>query len=109
MKTSGNKVGYIPGAGDKVPDAFAKMGYEVTMLSPKDITTDNLKQFDAIVTGVRAYDIYKWLNDDYDILMNYVKDGGVLLAQYNRNNNIGSLESENRTISFYHFAQQDYR
>ena len=51
------------------------MGYEVTMLSPKDITPDNLKQFDAIVTGVRAYNIYNWLNDDYDILMNYVKRG----------------------------------
>ncbi len=92
LKTSGKKVGYIPGAGDKVPGALQKMGYEVTMLSSKDVTTDNLKQFDAIVTGVRAYDINKWLYDDYDILMNYVKEGGVLLAQYNRDNNIGPLK-----------------
>ncbi|HSN09772.1 MAG TPA: PIG-L family deacetylase [Hanamia sp.] len=92
LKTSGQKVGYIPGAGDKVADALQKMGYEVTMLSPKDITADNLKQFDAIVAGVRAYDIHKWLYDDYDILMNYVKEGGVLLAQYNRDNNIGPLK-----------------
>ena len=92
LKTSGKKVGYIPGAGDKVPDALQKMGYEVTMLSPKDITADNLKQFDAIVAGVRAYDIHKWLYDDYGILMNYVKEGGVLLAQYNRDNNIGPLK-----------------
>jgi LmbE family N-acetylglucosaminyl deacetylase len=92
LKTSGKKVGYIPGAGDKVPDALQKMGYEVTMLSPKDITADNLKQFDAIVAGVRAYDIHKWLYDDYGILMNYVKEGGVLLAQYNRDNNIGALK-----------------
>jgi LmbE family N-acetylglucosaminyl deacetylase len=94
LKISGKKVGYIPGAGDKVPDALRKMGYEVTMLSPKDITGNNLKQFDAIVTGVRAYNIYEWLNDSYNTLMNYVKDGGVLLVQYNTNNNIGRLKAK---------------
>ena len=94
LKTSGKKIGYIPGAGDKVADALQKMGYEVTILSAKDITPQNLKQYDAIVTGVRAYNIYQWLNDDHDILMNYVKDGGVLLVQYNTNNNIGPLKAK---------------
>ena len=94
LKTSGKKIGYIPGAGDKVPDALQKMGYEVTMLSPKDITASNLKKYDAIVTGVRAYNIYQWLNDSYNTLMNYVKEGGVLLVQYNTNNNIGPLKAK---------------
>jgi LmbE family N-acetylglucosaminyl deacetylase len=94
LKISGKKVGYIPGAGDKVPDALKKMGYEVTILSPKDITENNLKQFDAIVTGVRAYNIYEWLNDSYNTLMNYVKNGGVLLVQYNTNNNIGPVKAK---------------
>jgi LmbE family N-acetylglucosaminyl deacetylase len=94
LKISGKKVGYIPGAGDKVPDALTKMGYQVTMLSAKDITANNLKQFDAIVTGVRAYNIYEWLNDSYNTLMNYVKDGGVLLVQYNTNNNIGPVKAK---------------
>lgn len=94
LKISGKKVGYIPGAGDKVPDALRKMGYEVTILSPKDITVKNLKQFDAIVTGVRAYNIYEWLNDAYTTLMNYIKDGGVLLVQYNTNNNIGPVKAK---------------
>lgn len=94
LKISGKKVGYIPGAGDKVPDALRKMGYEVTMLSSKDITENTLRQFDAIVTGVRAYNIYEWLNDSYNTLMNYVKDGGVLLVQYNTNNNIGRLKAK---------------
>lgn len=94
LKISGKKVGYIPGAGDKVPDALTKMGYQVTMLSAKDITPNNLKQFDAIVTGVRAYNIYEWLNDSYNTLMNYVKDGGVLLVQYNTNNNIGPVKAK---------------
>lgn len=94
LKTSGKKIGYIPGAGDKVPDALQKMGYEVTILSAKDITENNLKQFDAVVTGVRAYNIYAWLNNSYDALMNYVKNGGVLLVQYNTNNNIGPVKAK---------------
>ncbi|HEY5391128.1 MAG TPA: PIG-L family deacetylase, partial [Hanamia sp.] len=94
LKTSGKKIGYIPGAGDKVPDALQKMGYEVTILSAKDITENNLKQFDAVVTGVRAYNIYEWLNNSYDALMNYVKNGGVLLVQYNTNNNIGPVKAK---------------
>ncbi len=94
LKISGKKVGYIPGAGDKVPDALVKMGYDVTMLSQKDITPNNLKQFDAIVTGVRAYNIYEWLNDSYNTLINYVKYGGVLLVQYNTNNNIGPVKAK---------------
>ena len=94
LKTSGKKIGYIPGAGDKVPDALQKMGYEVTILSATDITQNNLKQFDAVVTGVRAYNIYEWLNDSYDALMNYVKNGGVLLVQYNTNNNIGPVKAK---------------
>ena len=94
LKISGKKVGYIAGAGDKVPDALQKMGYEVTILSAKDIYENNLKQFDAIVTGVRAYNIYEWLNDSYSALMNYVKQGGVLLVQYNTNNNIGPIKAK---------------
>ena len=94
LKISGKKVGYIPGAGDKVPDALQKMGYEVTLLSTKDITANNLKQFDAIVTGVRAYNIFDWLNNAYDVLMNYIKEGGVLLVQYNTNNNIGPVKAK---------------
>ena len=94
LKISGKKVGYILGAGDKVPEALQKMGYEVAILSPKDITANNLKQYDAIVTGVRAYNIFQWLNDAYNTLMNYVKDGGVLLVQYNTNNNIGPIKAK---------------
>ena len=44
LKTAGKRVGYIPGAGDKIPEALQKMGYEVTSLSQKDITANNLRQ-----------------------------------------------------------------
>lgn len=94
VKIAGKKVGYIPGAGDKVPDALQKMGYEITTLFREDMSPDFLSQFDAIVTGVRAYNIHTWLNGAYDALMNYVKEGGVLLVQYNTNNNIGPIKAK---------------
>ncbi|MFS8082536.1 MAG: PIG-L family deacetylase [Ginsengibacter sp.] len=94
LKIGGKRIGYIPGAGDKVPDALSQMGYNVTVLNQNDITSLNLKNFDAIVTGVRAYNIFEWLNDAYPVLMNYVKEGGVLLVQYNTNNNIGPVKAK---------------
>ena len=94
LSVAGKKAGYIPGAGDKIPEALHKMGYEVVTLSSKDITNANLAGLDVIITGVRAYNIHTWLNDSHEVLMNYVKEGGVLLVQYNTNNNIGPLKAK---------------
>lgn len=94
LKISGKTAGYIPGAGDKIPDALKQLGYSVTSLGPNDFTSTNLKKFDVIVTGVRAYNIHNWLNDVYSTLMEYVKGGGVLFVQYNTNNNIGPVKAK---------------
>lgn len=94
LKTSGNTVGYIPGAGDKIPEALEQMGYTVTILRETDITPSNLKQFDAVVTGVRAYNTNDWMSNVYDALMQYVKEGGVLLVQYNTSNFISNIKSK---------------
>jgi hypothetical protein len=101
IKTLGKTIGYIPGAGDRVPQALEQIGYRVTMLKEADITVANLKQFDAIVTGVRAYNINEWMNNVYDELMQYVKDGGVLVTQYNTSNQIGPVKAK---ISPYPFV-----
>ncbi|MFZ1453974.1 MAG: PIG-L family deacetylase, partial [Ferruginibacter sp.] len=100
LKTEGNFVGYIPGAGDKVPEALLAMGYKVITLQEADIKASNLKQFDAIVTGVRAYNTNEWMNNVYSELMDYVKEGGVLLVQYNTSNQIGPVKAK---ISPYPF------
>ncbi|MBA2561843.1 MAG: PIG-L family deacetylase, partial [Chitinophagaceae bacterium] len=94
LKIAGNKIGYIAGAGDKVPEALQQMGYGVTMLKETDLTESNLKQFDAIVTGVRAYNVHEWLSNSYDVLMAYIKNGGVLLVQYNTNSNAGPMKAK---------------
>ena len=85
LKIIGKNIGYINGAGDKVPEALELMGFTVTQLNEKDITTESLKKFDAVITGVRSYNVHEWLNANYDVLMNYIKGGGNLIVQYNVN------------------------
>lgn len=89
IKIIGKKIGYIVGAGDKVPDALEAMGYDVTFLSEKDITDENLKQYDAIITGIRAYNLYEYLSNKNDVLMRYVKNGGNMIVQYMKSNQVG--------------------
>jgi len=94
IKTVGKKIGYIEGAGDKVTIALQQMGYEVTILKQRDINSYNLKQFDAILTGVRAYNVNDFMAEKYDVLMNYVKEGGNLIVQYNTINFISNVRAK---------------
>ncbi|MCR6720872.1 MAG: hypothetical protein NVV59_11390 [Chitinophagaceae bacterium] len=94
------KIGYIAGAGDKVPQALELMGYEVVLLGDKELSRNHLSQFDAIVTGVRAYNTNDWMNDHYNKLMQYVQEGGRLIVQYNTSSNIGPVRAR---IAPYHF------
>ncbi len=89
IKIVGKKIGYIVGAGDKVPQALEQMGYEVKILNEADLNIETLKQFDAIVTGIRAYNIYEYLTNRNDVLMQYVQQGGNLIVQYLKSNQVG--------------------
>ncbi len=86
IKTEGKKIGYIVGAGDKVPQALEQLGYEVKILNEADITDDNLKQFDAVITGIRASNIFEFLTAKNDVLNKYVENGGNVIAQYIKSN-----------------------
>jgi LmbE family N-acetylglucosaminyl deacetylase len=88
VKTAGKRIGYIDGAGDKVREALEQMGYEVTLLNERDVNPDNCRQFDAILTGVRAYNVHPWLTEKFDVLMDYVHQGGNLIVQYNTGSNM---------------------
>ncbi|MBS1608355.1 MAG: PIG-L family deacetylase [Bacteroidetes bacterium] len=94
LKTYGKKIGYIVGAGDKIPEALEQMGYEVTILGDKELSKNNIAQFDAIIAGVRAYNTDEWLNNHYDALMKYVNDGGNLIVQYNTSTQIGPIRAK---------------
>lgn len=79
----GNNIGYIEGAGDVVPESLRQIGYNVTIIKPEQISPENLSQFDAIVVGVRAYNIVDELKFKQKHLLNFVKEGGNLVIQYN--------------------------
>ncbi|WP_461449384.1 PIG-L family deacetylase [Mucilaginibacter sp.] len=89
LKTAGKKIGYIAGAGDMVPDALRQVGYDVHMLTESEIMNSDLSVYDAIITGVRAFNVDERIPFEQPKLMEYVKNGGNLVVQYN--NNVGVL------------------
>jgi hypothetical protein len=94
-------VAYIEGAGDDVPACLKQIGYHVTILTDELLTSENLSKYNAIITGVRAYNTNKRLQANYQKLMDYVKNGGNLIVQYNTNNQLGSVTAK---IGPYPFA-----
>lgn len=84
VKNLARKVGYIMGAGDEVPEALQQLGCEVSLLSAEDLSVGNLGQYDAIVTGVRAYNTRADLRANVKrIYDEYVAKGGTYIVQYN--------------------------
>lgn len=94
LKKTRNKLAYIPGAGDDVPAALRQAGYDVTMLSDEVLAdkTASLKQYAAIVVGVRAYNTNPRLAAHHPRLMEYVAGGGNMIVQYNTNNRLSQVQ-----------------
>lgn len=88
LATRGKKVGYLPGAGDTVADSIRQMGYDVTLLNGDDLTTNKLKDFDAVVIGVRAFNVRTDLVSHLPALFDFIETGGNLIEQYNRPNGL---------------------
>ena len=84
INTLSKNVGYVMGAGDEVPGALRQMGCDVTLLTPADLSHGDLSRFDAIVTGVRAWNVRPDLRANYQRLLDYANNGGTLIVQYNR-------------------------
>jgi len=89
----GNRLGYIKGAGDKVPEGLKQMGYQVDFLTEKDLTAANLKQYDVVMTGVRAYNTNEYWENAYPEIMKYIENGGNYVVQYNTASFLGPMKS----------------
>lgn len=85
LKFAGKRIGYIAGAGDMIPESLKQIGYEVVNLSEQQVLNTDLASFDAIITGVRLYNINEQIGSMQSKLMKYVENGGNLLVQYNVN------------------------
>ena len=83
LATRGRHVGYLPGAGDDVAVALEQMGYEVTPLTGADLTPERLRGLDAVVIGIRAFNVRTDLGERLPALFAYVEAGGTVVAQYN--------------------------
>ena len=83
LKIAGKNIGYLPGAGDAIPEVMTNIGFTVTTLDKSMIATGDLSKFDAIVVGIRAYNTNADMPNIQPRFMEYVKAGGTLVIQYN--------------------------
>jgi LmbE family N-acetylglucosaminyl deacetylase len=93
LKITGTNIGYIPGAGDEVANCLKQIGYTVTELTNIKIANEDLSKYNAIVTGIRAYNTNEELSLYHSKLMEYVNNGGNFIVQYNTNSNFGKLSA----------------
>jgi hypothetical protein len=84
IRVKGSRIGYIAGSGDFTEEALVQLGYRVEKITAANCTPEYLAGFDAVITGVRAYNVNGFLNEGYQVLLKYVEQGGNLIVQYNR-------------------------
>lgn len=85
LKISPVSIGYIMGSGDKVPEAIQRLGLNIQMLEEKDLATGDLSKFDVIVVGIRASQVRPDYVANNGRLLDYVKNGGTQIVQYQQN------------------------
>ncbi|GAA4783051.1 PIG-L family deacetylase [Olivibacter ginsenosidimutans] len=83
--TAAKRIGYLPGAGDLIPQSLREIGLQVDLLSENDIMHQDLSVYDAIITGIRIYNVNDRIRYLQPKLLDYVKNGGTLVEQYNVN------------------------
>lgn len=83
IQKNGKLIGYIKGAGDMIPASLQQIGYEVVILEDNNMSVEKLKNYDAVIVGVRAYNMVERLKIMNPILLKYVEAGGNLIVQYN--------------------------
>ncbi|EPR65428.1 PIG-L family deacetylase [Cyclobacterium qasimii] len=91
MEVSNQTIGYIQGAGDDVPGILRNLGYSVEIIEDAQLGSD-LSKYTTIISGIRAFNVNQALATNRDALMEYVKDGGNLIIQYNTSASLLSNE-----------------
>jgi LmbE family N-acetylglucosaminyl deacetylase len=78
-----SKIGYLHGSGDKIPYYLRELGFDVKILTDGDLSNGNLSQYDAIISGIRAYNTNKRMEVYQQKIIEYVNNGGTYIVQYN--------------------------
>jgi|AGTN01.2.fsa_nt_gi Uncharacterized proteins, LmbE homologs len=84
LSKKGQTIGYLPGAGDSLAENLQQMGYAVKILDDANLTASDLEGLDAVVVGVRAFNVREKIGNAMPLLFAYVENGGVVVVQYNR-------------------------
>jgi hypothetical protein len=82
FETAPVKVGYINGSGDRVPEAIRQFGLSLEVIDERLLASGDLSKFDTIVVGIRAYQVRPDLVANNQRLLDFAKNGGTLIVQY---------------------------
>jgi hypothetical protein len=83
QKKTVEKIAYIMGSGDKIPDLLRDLGFSVDVFTKEPLTTELLQNYDVVIAGIRAYNTYQRLSTDHKNILKYVENGGTFIVQYN--------------------------
>ncbi len=83
IQTKGENIGYIMGAGDEVGKNLENLNYKISYLDVAELELDKIRSLDAIIIGIRAFNVLDDLKYKNKVLFEYVSQGGNLIVQYN--------------------------
>lgn len=92
IEINGKNIAYIKGSGDAIPAGLREIGYQVDELSGESLTLQKLQKYDAVITGIRAYNMNEDLILNQNVLFEYVRNGGTLVTQYSQ---LWGMKTEN--------------
>ena len=81
---AGLRVAYVEGAGEAGPSILHQLGITPAVLTADSLAGGDLSKYDVIVTGIRAYEVRHDLAATNPRLLDYVRQGGTLIVQYNK-------------------------
>ncbi|MFZ0818903.1 MAG: PIG-L family deacetylase [Candidatus Acidiferrales bacterium] len=88
------RVGFVAADLELVPEALGRLGLHVEMLDQAALTFSDLSRFDAIIVGIRAYELRPDVPANNQRLLDYAKAGGTLILEYERDNFWNSLKTQ---------------
>ena len=91
-KLKKQRIGYIMGAGDEIPQVLQNVGYQVDLIDLKSIKKEDLSQYETIVVGIRAFNTEDELATKNKWLFEYAKNGGTVIVQYQTSMNLRTDE-----------------
>ncbi len=109
LKKGDEKIGYVMGAGDEVPQNLRQLGYEVNLLEDDELEKGDLSVYDVIITGIRAYNTRERLKFTHQNLLDFIEKGGTLIIQYNhyRGLLVDNLGPYKMNLSFDRVTEED--